>query len=200
MSRFFDIHTEPLWCFAAWNWRGWRADLWLLVRGGASQAARAQTGLRQAQRAPGEAGHPPHHASTGREGGRGRLKQTSSTGHWLHPRGGVGDIIFDTPAQKNRFKIATKFTRDATMHTKDNWATPHLRVSICSLPNGSRRLSVSTLRHFSVSKLKSSLWNRRHLWDIKKKQKTIPPSPPRLMWTGANMMKFPPFKFTFFDS
>lgn len=56
-------------CFAVGDRQRGRTDQRLHVRGGASQAACTQAGLRQAQRPRGEEGRPPHHPAT--RGGRG---------------------------------------------------------------------------------------------------------------------------------
>lgn len=79
-----SVHRLP--CLPVGDWqRGW-TDRWLSVRGGPSQAARTQTGLRQAQRPRREEGCPPHHQTT-RGVWRGRLNRPQLTPpppHALH--------------------------------------------------------------------------------------------------------------------
>lgn len=81
---------------------------------------------------------------------RRKTKQTSATGCHLQtehvPRwnipfdwAGWGRELHLTRLFKKirHVQVPAYFTREPTMHAKDNWAMTHFRVSICSLSNGS---------------------------------------------------------------
>lgn len=83
--------------------------------------------------------------------------------------------------------MPTKFPRDPTMHAKDNWAMTHFRISICSLPNGSIFMYVSTVTTINLQRFKEA---QSQAWGfyIVASSETFKMSV-WLMWTCANMIK-----------
>lgn len=136
---------------------------------------------------------------------RRRIKQTSAPDHHLHLntfhsgtflRWGGGGLYLTRLFKRIRqhLQMPTKFPRDPTMHAKDNWAMTHFRISICSLPNGSIFMYVSTVTTINLQRFKEA---QSQAWGfyIVASSETFKMSV-WLMWTCANMIKKKHFEFT----
>lgn len=113
-------------CFLVGDRQWARTNQWFPVRGGASQAACAQAGLRQTQRPVWEEGWPPHHPTTRRQR-RGRLNRPQHTpGHHLHPRFTVRHSFDGVEGETRLFKRIRRQLQIPTEFTRDQLCTPRI--------------------------------------------------------------------------